>query len=496
MPDLPTSKSNPGPVPEVSAPRRRVVRSRVRRKSGRNDAAPAVASSSGTDKRRARRLWRRPTSGGPRQPNLLHQENFRLFWVSRVLTQTAQGALVYALLIVLADQTDASFYNSLFVLCAIVPSLAFGLPAGIVVDAMPQRPLLIMLNLLRFVFAVSLIREEQSILGNYAAALGIWTIHQFYAPAESSLMATLVPRHRYTSAQALSNLALTVAQLVGLVLLAPLLLKTVGPASLFAICAMCFMAGALLIILLPRTDDHLVREAAATRPPRSIRGMLLNGWAASRRDSVVYEVMIDDVMVGIGASALVVITPLYLKGVLDTGAENTVFVFAPAALGLVLGLRLSPRIDRLLGARRAATLGLMLFALCVASLGFVEQIRTFLTGTARVPLESIADTVNVTPLILIVMLLSVPAGFASSVVSVSARVVLLGRTPAALRGQVIATQSLIQNIGALVPTLLAGVAADIFGVERVAVAIAALMAIGAIAALTVYRPSQTAAQPS
>jgi MFS family permease len=95
---------------------------------------------------------------------------------------------------------------------------------------------------------------------------------------------------------------------------------------------------------------------------------------------------------------------------------------------------------------------------------------------------------NVPPLILIVMLLSIPAGFASSVVSVSARAVLLSRTPAALRGQVIATQSLLQNVGALIPTLLAGVAADLIGVERVAVAIAALIGCGAVAALTVYRP--------
>jgi len=66
---------------------------------------------------------------------------------------------------------------------------------------------------------------------------------------------------------------------------------------------------------------------------------------------------------------------------------------------------------------------------------------------------------------------------------------LLGRTTPALRGQVVATQSLLQNIGALIPTLLAGIAADLFGVKRVAVAIALLIAIGAVAALTVYRPA-------
>jgi MFS family permease len=89
-----------------------------------------------------------------------------------------------------------------------------------------------------------------------------------------------------------------------------------------------------------------------------------------------------------------------------------------------------------------------------------------------------------------VMLLSIPSGLATSIGSVSARSVMLARTPPEMRGQVIATQSLFQNVGALIPTLLAGIAADIIGVQRVAIAIAILTAAGAIAALTIYRPTQ------
>jgi MFS family permease len=422
-----------------------------------------------------------------KQPSLLREEAFLLFWVCRLITQTAQGALVYALLIILVDRTDASFFNSLFVVSAIVPALAFGLPAGIVVDSIPRRPLLVGLNLARFTFALALVAREPSLLGIFAASLGIWTIHQFYSPAEASLLPTLVPRGRLTSAQALSNLALTLAQALGLVLLAPLLLKTTGPTSLFAVCAALFVLSTTLVALVPLVEDHLTTRAVR-QPARRLREALASGWRTVRNDHVVYEVLTDDVLVGVGGSALVVITPLYLKGVLNTAAENTVFVFAPAALGLVTGLRLSPWIGRMVGPRRVATWGLMLFAGCIASLGFVKPLHDFLTSGLGLPIDRIAETLHLPPLILIVMVLSIPAGFASSVVSVSSRAVLLARTPAASRGQVIATQSLIQNVGALIPTLVAGVAADLIGVERVAVAIAALMAAGAVAALTKYRP--------
>jgi MFS family permease len=439
--------------------------------------------------RRTRRLARVEHQRAPAvpQPPLLQDFSFRNLMLSRLLSQTAQGAIMYALLIILVDRTDMSFFTSIFVVCAIVPSLTFGLPAGIVVDTLPRRPMLVTLNLLRFIFTLSLVSREPSLVGIFAAALGLWTIHQFYAPTESAAMAGLVPRERLVSAQAISNLALSIAQGLGLVLLAPLLLKTAGPSSLFALCAALFIFAGLLTALLPPLNEHVTPRGRARRT-HSVREALLNGWRIARTDHVMYEVLTDDILVGIGASALVVIMPLYLKGVLNTGAENTVFVFAPAALGLIVGLRLSPPIGRLLGERLVATSGLMLFAACVAALGFIEQIRAFFNDLLLIPTDDLARTLHLPPLVLLVMLFSVPAGFASSLVSVAARSVLLARTPPSFRGQVIATQSLLQNLGALAPTLLSGVAADIFGVERVAVAIAILMAGGAIAALSFYRP--------
>ena len=189
------------------------------------------------------------------------------------------------------------------------------------------------------------------------------------------------------------------------------------------------------------------------------------------------------------------IVPLYLTGVLDTNAENTVFVFAPAAIGLLLGLRFAPLVAELIGGRRTATASLMLFALCLGAFGYVEEVRTLLADRLLLPLDWVADLVGVAPLILVVMLLSIPAGLATSMGSVAARSVLLQRTPVLLRGQVIATQSVFQNVGALVPTLLAGIAADLIGVERVAVGIGILIATGALAALTIYRPATAAIRP-
>jgi len=435
----------------------------------------------------------------PGRDSLLHDESFRLWWLTRLACQTAQGALLYALLIIVVDKTDASFYSSLFVVASLAPALIFGLPGGIVSDRLPKRPLLIGLNFARFAFVLPLVIRDVSLGGIFATTIGIWIIHQFYSPTEGTSIAAIVPRTRYAEAQALSNLCLTFAQLIGLVIMAPLFLKIATPQVLFAIIAALYFVAGGLATLLPRMDDHLQPRSGVSRPTRattSIKTSLLVGWRIARSDRASFGAMADDVMVGIGFSALIVIVPFYLERVLNTAKENTVFVFAPAALGLVTGYRMAPRIGRLIGGERAATIGLMTFAACVAALGFAPEVYTFLTDGLSLPIARVADSVSIQPLVIVAMLVSIPAGFASAIVNVAARSVILERTPPAARSQVVATQSLINNVGAIVPSLLAGIAMDLFGVTTVAVAIAVLIAAIAVGVHIAVRQPMPNVAPS
>jgi MFS family permease len=424
-------------------------------------------------------LWRKPAPAIPAEAPLLADLDFRMLWLSRLLSQTAQGALLYALLILVVDLSDKTIFTSVFVICSIIPSIVFGLPAGLVADSVPRRGLLVLLNLFRFAFMLLLVGLDVGLAGVFAATLGIWIIHQFYSPTEASALADLVEPRRYTSAQAMFNLALTISQALGLVIAAPILLRMGGPTLVFMACGTLWLFAAALTALLPTLNEHRSPRRA---PNRSLRQMFGDGWRFARSDRLTFEAIIDDVLVGVGMSALVVIMPYYLERVLGTSKENTVFVFAPAALGLVLGIRLAPKLASFIGEQYLATLSLFLFAVVVALLGFVEQMYDFLNDTLRFPLDQLTDAIGISPLIFVAMLLSVPAGFASAVVNVAARSILLRRTPGTLRGQVIATQSLMGNVASLIPTVLAGIATDIFGVKPIAVAIGVCIVIAALAA--------------
>ncbi len=429
------------------------------------------------------------------ETSLFADPTFLAFWMSRFLVQVAQGALMYGLLVLVIDTTDASIYNSIFVVCSVVPAVIFGLPAGVAVDALPRRPLLVALNLLRFLFILALVVRPPSLVGIFATTLAIWMIHQFYAPAESSTLASIVPQNRLVNAQALSNLALVIAQGVGIIVIAPILLKLSDPRYLFAICAALFLTAALLVLQI-RVGELRGQMSQMSRLPDGIIATLLRGLRVALDDRILFRVTAADVMVGIGLSSLVVVAPIYLKRILNTSSENTVFVFAPAAVGVIIGLKAAPFLGKYFGLRWVAVYGLALFASCIAAFGFLGDIHWLLVDTFDLPVDQVAHTLRIPPLALLVMLFSIPAGFASSIVGVASRTITLERTPLQFRGQVIATQSLVQNLGALVPTMLAGIAADQIGVERVAVIIAVLILGGMVAAFFISRPPDTSPAPA
>ena len=442
---------------------------------------------------------------------LLRDPTFRNFWLSRLFVQLAQGAMLYALLILVVDLTSSSFYTALFVNCSILPAIIFGIPGGIVSDSLPRRPMMVALNLTRFALICATLLVSPSLSAVFALTLALWVIHQFYSPIESTVVASLVPPDRFSSAQALHNLALTIAQALGLVLLAPLILRFFDISILFAICASLFLAAAGFAALLPRLDDQLVDDAMpaaavnadpgvirqpariGARRPGSIASSFqwfLNGWRMVSHDRIALGAVLDDMLVGLGLASLLVIMPLYLEAVLNTAQENTTFVFAPAALGLVVGLRAAPALNTVLENRYIATLGLALFALSVITLGFVVRLTDFVTGTLRLPLNELSDTVGVSTYVLVVMVISIPAGFASALVGVAARSVLLSRVPPGARGQVIASQNLFQSLATLLPTFAVGIFADIVGVRVMAVAIGLVLLTGATIAHVTFSVSR------
>ena len=420
----------------------------------------------------------------------LEEAGYRWFWYSRVLAQTAQAALLYGLLIYLVSETDSGIWPALFVITSIVPALVFGLIGGVLADWLPKRFFMFVLNFARALVILPLLRGDLSIADVFLLTGAIWTFHQFYTPAESALLPRLTSPEGLPRATSRYNLALPVAQLLGMVILAPSVLKFGNIDILLVLSALLYLAASLALLpVRPRPAEDATAFAEAVAAPT---GFLRVGWREISSDSRAFAALVDSVMIGIGLSALVVIVPQFLEDVLNIGADNTVFVFAPSAVGLVIGLQFAPLLGRIIGHGRLATLGLGLFSLSIFALGSIDQVAGWLQE--RDVLVSWLDSqFGLSPLIATVMVLSFPAGFAVGLSNVAIRMVLIQQTSPRAHARVFSTQMTVANICALLPTIATGLLVDAVGVRPVAVVIALGVLAGAILGRRIGRDGRKSA---
>ena len=85
----------------------------------------------------------------PAQQSLKTNPRFRRFWLGRLLANTAQNAILFALLVIVVNRTGSTIHASLLVLSFIVPATILGIVGGVVVDHLPKRGVLIVSSLLR-----------------------------------------------------------------------------------------------------------------------------------------------------------------------------------------------------------------------------------------------------------------------------------------------------------------------------------------------------------
>jgi MFS family permease len=162
--------------------------------------------------------------------------------------------------------------------------------------------------------------------------------------------------------------------------------------------------------------------------------------------------------------------PKFSLEVLHLQPENIVFVLAPVGIAVFLGLRsveyFSDRYNKLVTISGAY----VLMAASLIALGFTSTVAGIFEGVQ--PMNEKAARIAAT------IIFANTYGFALTVVLTMGRVLLNERVPLRMQGRIFAAQSILSNLTAIVPIVVAGVLADTAGVQPVLIlaGIAALLA--------------------
>ena len=83
------------------------------------------------------------------QQSIWRNRNFLLLWLAQAISQTAQNAIWFGIVVLVQRVSNSSTQLSLAVLTLIIPSVVFGVLAGVYVDRWDKRTVLIATNLIR-----------------------------------------------------------------------------------------------------------------------------------------------------------------------------------------------------------------------------------------------------------------------------------------------------------------------------------------------------------
>ncbi|HSS35505.1 MAG TPA: MFS transporter, partial [Patescibacteria group bacterium] len=182
---------------------------------------------------------------------VLKNRNFLLLWLAQVATQIGGNMVVYGLTVLVFSATKSNSAVSLLLLTFLAPAVFFSAVAGVYVDRLDRRIILIVTNLLRAIFFALVFVANGNLAAIFILNIAISTVTTFFAPAEAAMIPELVPRRQLLAANGLFTFTQNVAFALGFALLGPLVVKVAGPEVLILTVAILYLVAMVFVITLP-----------------------------------------------------------------------------------------------------------------------------------------------------------------------------------------------------------------------------------------------------
>jgi len=413
---------------------------------------------------------------------IYRNRDFMFLWVAQAVSQVAQNAINFGLLVLVQERTNSTTHMAVAVLSFILPGVIFGILAGVLVDRSEKKTVLLTTNLLRAFVVLGYLVFDQTLGLIYVVTFVFSVISQFFAPAEAAAIPMLLRKDQLIAANSLFNITFNVAQLVGMVLMAPLMIKLFGTGALFGSICVLYVIAAALVANLPK-DTRPVAAILPDERPRMIIGVwreIHEGWRILTADMTSTLAMAHLTLASTMMPLVAVLGPNFVVNVMKLRSEDVSLVFFPAGAGMLLGTVMTSRLARRFGKDQLvvaglAVMGMALFGMAGAKVGGDYLLHNILGRFMDVEAWPIS-----LELVSMVMVLAFFLGIAFALVNIPAQTTLQERCPSSFRGRIFAVQFTLSSAVSIVPLLFVGGIADVIGVNKtialVAILILAIMA--------------------
>jgi MFS family permease len=412
--------------------------------------------------------------------DVLRNRPFLLLWLAQAVTQIGGNMVLFGLTVIVLSTSDSNAAVSALILSFLVPAVLFSAVAGVYVDRIDRRLLLVVTNAIRGVAFVLVFFAGPNLLAILLLTIFVSTVTVFFAPAEAAMIPYLVPRRQLLSANALFTLTLNAAFALGFALLGPLVVALAGADKLILIVAALYFAAAAMCLTLPSSApprgervNPLQAVADAERAVESTLAQLREGLEYIRGNRAITWSLI---YLGIASSligVLGVLGPDFARETLGLQPEGFVVVVLPLGAGIVMGVLLLNSYGKYLPRRRVIEVGLIALGIALTLLSVAGPISRFLQ---RADVSSaLIDLSALTSLLAIVVFIAFFAGIAYAIVAIPAQTQLSEDLPEDVRGRVFGVLNMLVSVSSFLPIIVVGYISEVVGTLTVIFVVALLI---------------------
>jgi MFS family permease len=395
----------------------------------------------------------------------------RVLAISRFASKMAASTLSYGVMVFLATAGASQFEVSLASSASYLAALLFGLQGGMLADSSPKRRVLYLSLIIQAgaCFLIPFLFGTE--IGTLLVIIFLTSaLSQIVTPGLKSVVAIVATPAEVATTGALVNVLGSIGSAIGSSFVAPILINVSGVEAVLVMTGFLFLVSALRILKLPDAEADNAESLSA-----NIRSMDWRPKALSLRYNaewiVAHRPVASIVLVGIFCSALFEgfnsLIPVYVREVLDEDPAKSVYIFAPAAIGYLIGALGGPALIHWIGERKLAIVSIFLMVAGSILLGTIDTVDTFFARLSPLRLLEPIFDVQLSDGVLAAGVIAIPTNLGSTAADQAVQVYINKHVPVVRQGGMFGLQSVQENAFNLAAVFLLGLVATLVGPQYI-----------------------------
>ncbi len=415
--------------------------------------------------------------------SMFQNRNFALLWTSQVFGQSAQNAILFVHMVMIEGLTRSSTLVGLMVLVFNLPGVLFSLLSGVMIDRFRKKTILLFCNISRIFVVASFIFFRRYAQGGglltavYLLTFVLSTIGQLSDPAEAAMVPLLVAPDQLLTANSAFRLLFNVAQVLGLLFLAPLSLKLGGIDGAFATISGAYLITTALIwpisLYEPSPHNGVLRNSLIT-----LREELNTGLRFILTNRPVLIAIGQHGLMNVLTMIIAVLVPGFAARVLGMPPTDAIYIFFAGGVGMFIATLWVANYGSRFQRPRLVATGLLIVGLALAALSIVAlNVEAEGGASGKAPDRVIIPVVGA----------ALVLGAGGTVTVVASQTIIHELTPMEIRGRVISADFLLANIAGLAPMMAVSTLADYIGIPNAIMGLSGVLLASAFLSFRVRR---------